>query len=133
MARLFTFAGIIQKHMYQRKIPIDYNCGLTVAMEVVGSKWKFCILDEISKGILRPKDMVNAITGVSKRVLQQQLSELEMHGIVGKTIYPEEVPLRVEYHLTDTGKSLLPLVIAMDKWGEGFAPQLKAIVEQEVV
>lgn len=118
--------------MYQRKIPIDYNCGLSVAMEVVGSKWKFCLLDEIEKGTTRPKDLVNAINGITKRVLQKQLSELEFHGIVGKTIYAE-VPLRVEYYLTETGKSLLPLISAVDQWGIGFAPQLSAIIEKEEV
>jgi DNA-binding HxlR family transcriptional regulator len=116
--------------MYQRKIPIDYNCGLTVAMEVVGSKWKFCLLDEISKGIKRPKDLVIAIDGISKRVLQNQLRELEMHGLLSKTIYTE-VPLRVEYYLTETGESLLPLIDAIDKWGVNFAPQLKTILEKE--
>lgn len=116
--------------MYQRKIPIDYNCGLTVAMEVIGSKWKFCLLDEISKGIRRPRDLVHAISGITKRVLQKQLSELEVHGLVGKTIY-KEVPLRVEYCLTESGMSLMPLIIALDEWGLGFAPQLKAIVERE--
>ncbi|KFF02058.1 winged helix-turn-helix transcriptional regulator [Flavobacterium hydatis] len=116
--------------MYQRKIPIDYNCGLTVAMEVVGSKWKFCLLNEISKGIKRPKDLVIAINGISKRVLQNQLRELEMHGLLSKTIYTE-VPLRVEYYLTETGESLLPLIDAIDKWGVNFAPQLRTILEKE--
>ncbi|KIA97464.1 hypothetical protein OA93_14535 [Flavobacterium sp. KMS] len=117
--------------MYQRKIPIDYNCGLTVAMEVVGSKWKFCLLDEISKGIKRPKDLVKEISGISKRVLQNQLKELEFHGLLSKTVYTE-VPLRVEYYLTETGESLLPLIVALDKWGLGFAPQLQTILEKEV-
>lgn len=116
--------------MYQRKIQIDYACGLNVAMEVVGSKWKFCLLDEISKGITRPRDLVNSINGITKRVLQKQLSELEFHGLLGKTIYAE-VPLRVEYYLTESGKSLLPLISAVDQWGLGFAPQLKVILEKE--
>ncbi|QNK64860.1 helix-turn-helix transcriptional regulator [Pedobacter sp. PAMC26386] len=113
--------------MYQRKIPMNYNCGLSIAMEVVGSKWKFCILDEISKGIKRPRDLANSVSGISKRVLQNQLRELEMHGIVEKTIYTE-VPLRVEYHLTDSGISLLPLISAVEQWGLGFAQQLKTIL-----
>jgi len=114
--------------MYQRKIPIDYECGLSVAMEVVGSKWKFCLLDEISKGIKRPRDLVNAINGITKRVLQKQLSELELHGLLSKTIYPE-VPLRVEYFLTPSGESLLPLISAVDQWGLSFASQLRVILE----
>lgn len=118
--------------MYQRKIPIDYSCGLIVAMEVFGSKWKFCLLDEISKGVKRPKDLVNVITGITKRVLQNQLKELEFHGLLGKTVY-NEIPLRVEYYLTETGESLLPLISALDKWGLEFAPQLKNILENQTV
>lgn len=119
-------------NMYQRKIPIDYNCGLNVAMEVVGSKWKFCLLDEISKGTKRPKDLVNVVTGITKRVLQNQLKELEFHGLLGKTVYTE-IPLRVEYYLTESGKSLMPLIVALDKWGLEFAPQLKNILENKIL
>ncbi|WP_232099664.1 winged helix-turn-helix transcriptional regulator [Flavobacterium bizetiae] len=118
--------------MYQRKIPIDYNCGLNVAMEVVGSKWKFCLLDEISKGAKRPKDLVNVVTGITKRVLQNQLKELEFHGLLGKTIY-NEIPLKVEYFLTESGESLMPLIVALDKWGLAFAPQLQNILENQIL
>jgi len=117
--------------MYQRKIPIDYNCGLNVAMEVVGSKWKFCLLDEISKGIKRPKDLVTAINGITKRVLQNQLKELEYHGLLGKTVY-NEIPLKVEYYVTASGESLMPLISALDKWGLEFAPQLKIILKNQM-
>jgi DNA-binding HxlR family transcriptional regulator len=119
-------------NMYQRKIPIDYNCGLNVAMEVVGSKWKFCLLDEISKGTKRPKDLITVVNGITKRVLQNQLKELEFHGLLGKTIYTE-IPLRVEYFLTASGESLMPLIVAIDKWGLAFAPQLKKIVEEQIM
>ncbi|MCC9064692.1 winged helix-turn-helix transcriptional regulator [Flavobacterium piscisymbiosum] len=119
-------------NMYQRKIPIDYNCGLNVAMEVVGSKWKFCLLDEIAKGIKRPKDLINAVNGITKRVLQNQLKELEFHGLLGKTIY-NEIPLKVEYFLTESGESLMPLIVAIDKWGLAFAPQLKMILENQIL
>jgi len=118
--------------MYQRKIPIDYNCGLNVAMEVVGSKWKFCLLDEISKGTKRPKDLVKVVNGITKRVLQNQLKELEFHGLLRKTIYTE-IPLRVEYFLTASGESLMPLVVAIDKWGLAFGPQLKEIIESQMI
>lgn len=118
------------RHMYQRKIPIDYNCGLIVAMEVIGSKWKFCLLDEISKGITRPRDLLQAVKGITRRVLQQQLRELELHDILGKTIY-KEVPLRVEYQLTEAGHSILPLITALDLWGEGYAARLQSLLEKD--
>jgi len=132
MVFVCTFVFLKETNMYQRKIPIDYNCGLNVAMEVVGSKWKFCLLDEISKGIKRPKDLINAINGITKRVLQNQLKELEFHGLLGKTIY-NEIPLRVEYYVTESGKSLMPLIVAIDKWGLAFAPQLKMILENHIL
>ena len=132
MVFVCTFVFLKETNMYQRKIPIDYNCGLNVAMEVVGSKWKFCLLDEISKGIKRPKDLINAINGITKRVLQNQLKELEFHGLLGKTIY-NEIPLRVEYYVTESGKSLMPLIVAIDKWGLAFAPQLKVILENHIL
>lgn len=118
------------RHMYQRKIPIDYNCGLIVAMETIGSKWKFCLLDEISKGITRPRDLLQAVKGITRRVLQQQLRELELHDILGKTIY-KEVPLRVEYQLTEAGHSILPLIAALDLWGEGYAARLQSLLEKD--
>ena len=75
--------------MYQRKIPIDYDCGLSVAMEVVGSKWKFCILDEISKGIKRPKDLVNAINGITKRVFKNNSENWNYMACCKKQFIPK--------------------------------------------
>lgn len=112
--------------MYQKKIPLDYSCGLIVAMEVFGSKWKFCLLDEISKGIVRPKDLAASVPGITKRVLQQQLSELERHGLLKKTVFAE-IPLRTVYSLTETARSLMPMISALDDWGLQFAPELKRI------
>ncbi len=105
---------------YERKIPIDLTCGINIAMEVIGSKWKLCIIDLINKGVARPKDMAVTIEGINKRVLQQQLKELEMSGMVSKTVYAE-VPLRVEYYLTEVGLTILPLLQTIENWGNLYA------------
>lgn len=110
--------------MYERKIPLDYNCGVSVAMEVIGSKWKFCLIVEINAGTRRPKDLHEAIPGISKRVLHQQLKEMELHGIICKKIYPE-VPARVEYFLTEEGRIVLPLIENINQWGKSYAQKLK--------
>lgn len=114
--------------MYERKIPLDYDCGVIVAMEAIGSKWKFRLIVEIDKGVRRPKDLHEAIPGISKRVLHQQLKEMELHGIICKEIYPE-VPARVEYFLTKEGEVVLPLIMCMDEWGMTLREKIK---DQEI-
>jgi DNA-binding HxlR family transcriptional regulator len=103
--------------MYDRKIPEDLECGIIVAMKVLGGKWKPCIIDAINRGIQRPSELHRAIESASPRVLNMQIRELEQHGIIYKIVY-DELPLHVKYFLTETGKSILPIVHAMDKWGQ---------------
>lgn len=102
--------------MYERKIPENLECGINVAMKVFGAKWKPCIIDAINRGIRRPSEMHREINTATPRVIDMQLTELEKFNIVGKTIYPG-FPLRVEYYLTDMGKSILPIIALMDRWG----------------
>ncbi len=116
--------------MYERKIPLDFECGITIATEVIFSKWKFCILMELDKGITRPKDLVEAVTGVTKRVLHQQLKQLEFYKIIDRVTYPE-IPPRVEYFLTEDGKRILPILDAINKWGLDYAPKFKEITDSD--
>lgn len=102
--------------MYQRKIKEDTECGITIAMKVFGGKWKPCIIDAISRGINRPAEMQRMINEASPRVIQMQLSELVAAGIVTREIY-DGFPLRSEYALTETGKSILPVLDLMNSWG----------------
>ncbi|WP_430613500.1 winged helix-turn-helix transcriptional regulator [Flavobacterium sp. JP2137] len=117
--------------MYQRKIPLDLDCGTGIALEVILSKWKHCILQEIDRGVRRPKDLTAAIPGITKRVLHEQLHQLEFYGIVDKVIYPI-IPPRVEYSLTPLGKTALPIVQAVNQWGLGFAPNLKSLRDRQL-
>lgn len=103
--------------MYERKIPVNCDCGLTVTMKVLGGKWKVCIIDAIRRGHTRPSALHREITEAVPRVIHMQLRELEECRIVQKTVFPG-LPLRVEYALTDLGRSLLPLVDALDHWGK---------------
>lgn len=102
--------------MYERKIPIDTNCGVTVTQFVIGGKWKTYLINCITKGYHRPIDFQKVIEGATKRVLTQQLNELEEMGIVRKVVYPV-VPMKVEYFLTELGNSLVPIIRMMDDWG----------------
>ena len=102
--------------MYERKIQIDTNCGVTVTQFVIGGKWKPYLINCITKGYHRPIDFQKVIEGATKRVLTQQLNELEEMGIVRKVVYPV-VPMKVEYFLTELGNSMGPIIRMMDDWG----------------
>jgi DNA-binding HxlR family transcriptional regulator len=102
--------------MYQRKIKEDTACGITIAMKAFGGKWKPCIIDAISQGVTRPADMQRMINEASPRVIQMQLSELVAAGIVSREIR-DVFPLHTEYSLTETGKSIVPVLAMMNSWG----------------
>ena len=102
--------------MYERKTPEDLDCGLVITMKILSGKWKPCIIDSINKGFKRPSDIHKILSEASPRVLNMQLSELQFHGIVYKVSF-DQIPLRVEYNLTRLGKSLLPVIAALDRWG----------------
>lgn len=103
--------------MYERKIPIDHSCPLRLTMSVLGSKWKSCLLDELRSGPLRPCELHRLLGEATPRVLNLQLRELEEDGFVRKVIFAE-LPPHSEYHITDLGRSLLPIIDAMIRWGE---------------
>jgi DNA-binding HxlR family transcriptional regulator len=102
--------------MYEKKIPKDLNCGIVVTMEIIGGKWKTCLINDINKGIKRPSELHRSHPEASLRVINQQLFELERNNIIEKKIYPV-LPPKVEYSLTEIGKSLLPLIDLMLSWG----------------
>lgn len=116
--------------MYNKKMPIDLNCGVKVALEVIGGKWKSYIVFELSHGPMRPSELHKKLPGTSPRVIDQLLKELLDYGIVSRKVF-NTVPKQTEYSLTEFGKTLLPVVTEMDKWGLKYKPVVeKAIVER---
>lgn len=87
-------------------------------------KWKPWLINRIREGYHRPMELQRTTPAATKRVLTQQLNELENMGVVYKKIYPV-LPARVEYYLTDFGLSLLPIIDAMDKWGQSHSETVK--------
>ena len=116
--------------MYEKKIPLDLNCGVRIAIEVMGGKWKPCILYRLSEGNKRPSELHRHFKDASPRVINQQLKELETHGMIRKIVHPG-VPLCVEYAITNDGWSLLPIINSLREWGESFRPKMEAILEKE--
>lgn len=113
--------------MYEKKIPLDINCGVKIAMEVIGGKWKTYIIYELNKGTRRPSELHRLFTDASPRVINQQLKELEMHGMIKKKIFPE-LPPHAEYSITEEGKSLMPIIKQLEQWGDNFRPKMKEIL-----
>ena len=92
------------------------NCPVTATMGIIGGKWKLLILYVITNDINRFGKMNMVLKGISKQMLTTQLRELENDGIIERKIYPE-IPPRVEYFLTERGRSLLPVIELMKEWG----------------
>ena len=113
--------------MYQRKIPVNLDCGLDLIGEVLYGKWKMRLLYFIHEGHKRPSALQREIPGASRRVLNIQLKELEQHELIAKTIYPQ-VPPKVEYRLTEFGKTLLPVIDTLGKWGDKNEKRLRKVI-----
>lgn len=103
---------------YAKKIPVDLDCPLRLTMSLIDSKWKSCLLDELRGGVgLRPSELHKLLPEASPRVLDIQLKQLVEDGLVSRTTFPERPP-RSEYFITELGKSLLPIIDGMLRWGE---------------
>lgn len=102
--------------MYEKKIPENLECGISIAMKVLGGKWKSLIIEYIDLGVRRPSELHRKMEQANPRVINMALKELEDLGVITKTIHPG-IPLKVEYFLTPLGESILPVLEAMEKWG----------------
>ena len=94
-------------------------CPVETTLMLIGSKWKVLILRDLLPGKKRFGELKTSIGGVSQKVLTAQLRDMEMGGLIHREIYAE-VPPRVEYSLTELGKSLKPILDAMWCWGEEY-------------
>jgi len=92
------------------------SCPVSRCMRVIGGKWKIIILYAIQNGTNRFGALQKTISTISKQMLTTQLRELEKDGIIHREIFPE-IPPRVEYTITPLGKTLFPIIEAMDTWG----------------
>jgi DNA-binding HxlR family transcriptional regulator len=117
--------------MYERKIPLNTQCGLHLTKEVLNGKWKDILLAAIAIGIKRPSEISRLLPDATKRVLNVQLKELENHGIIEKKTY-HQLPPKVEYSLTTLGTSLMPIIEAMNSWGNENRVFLKSVITPDI-
>ncbi len=97
-------------------------CPVETTLMLIGDKWKVLILRDLLPGTKRFGELKKSIGTVSQKVLTAQLRDMERNGLVNRKVYPE-VPPRVEYSLTELGRSLKPILDAMWDWGEEFKAQ----------
>lgn len=117
--------------MYQKKIINTLDCGSVLTKEVLHGKWKSTLLNCIAQGIQRPSALQRTIPSATRRVLNVQLAELEQHGLIRKTIFPE-LPPKVEYQLTRLGQSLLPVIEVMEQWGNAHRTELEQVLVEGI-
>ena len=94
-------------------------CPVEATLELIGGKYKALILWHLSEKKLRFSELRKVITSATPKMLTQQLRELESHALIHREVFPV-IPPKVEYSLTETGRSLLPILVAMRDWGAGY-------------
>lgn len=99
-------------------------CPVKTTLSLIGDKWKVLILRDLMPGTKRFGELKKSIGSVSQKVLTAQLRDMEANGLISRKVYAE-VPPRVEYSLTDLGKSLKPILDAMKNWGEDYKKSLQ--------
>lgn len=92
------------------------ECPVATTVQLIGSKWKLLILRNLLQRPWRFNELKKSLEGISQKVLADSLRSMEADGIITRTVYPE-VPPRVEYSLNDLGRSMRPIIMAMEEWG----------------
>jgi len=93
------------------------GCPVEATLALIGGKWKGVVLWHLLQGTLRFNEIRRRLPNVTQRMLTNQLRELETDGFIIRTVYPE-VPPKVEYSLSERGRSLEPVILALKAWGE---------------
>lgn len=101
------------------KTPIETHCPVEATISLIGGKYKSLILWKLTSGTLRFSQLKKEVPCATPKMLTQQLRELESDGLVNREVFPV-VPPKVEYSLTDFGRSIQPVLESMYTWGTGY-------------
>ena len=108
----------------------EFHCAMDVTMHYIGGKWKTVVLWYLRKDKKRFSELKRLIPNITEKMLSLQLKTLESDGIVGRKLYPE-VPPKVEYFLTDFGKTLIPMLEEIARWGRHLAEDKGKMIDKE--
>lgn len=100
----------------ERKLPA---CPVETTLTLISDRWKILIIRDLMAGTRRFGELKKSLGAISQKVLTANLRKMEADGLVTRTVYAE-VPPRVEYALTELGRSLGPVIDAMKEWGKGY-------------
>ena len=95
----------------------EYPCCASLTMGLIGGKWKTVILFHLKNNTLRYNELRKEMPTVTERTLSLQLKTLEEDGIIKRKVYTSKPPLKVEYSLTEFGKTLIPVIESIAEWG----------------
>lgn len=120
-----------QKHekrliKYNNKL---FSCTTSIAMELIGGKWKSVILVYLIDGKKRYNELKKLISTITERTLSLQLKQLEKDGLIKRKVYTQKAPLKVEYSLTPFGESLVPVLNSIAEWGMTVANDKGEVIE----
>ena len=93
------------------------NCPVEYTASIIANKWKILILRDLLTGTKRYNELTRSVVGISAKVLTENLRDLENDGIISRKVYPV-VPPKVEYSLSEKGKSLMKVLDQLCVWGE---------------
>lgn len=97
-----------------------FKCSLAFTLHLIGDKYKSLILFHLKDGAQRSGELQKSIADISNRMFTYSIRALEKDKLVKRKVYPV-VPPRVEYELTEEGKSIVPILLKLDEWGQDFA------------
>lgn len=99
-------------------------CPVETTLMLISDRWKVLILRDLMEGTMRFGELKKSIGSISQKVLTSNLRSMEESGLLTRKVFPE-VPPRVEYTLTETGRSLKPILDAMKEWGTDYKKQME--------
>ncbi|WP_348711502.1 winged helix-turn-helix transcriptional regulator [Bacillus subtilis] len=115
--------------MRNRKLGIDYSsndfegCPVETTLDIIGGKWKGILLYHLIDGKKRFNEFRKLYPKITQRMLTLQLRELERDGVIHREVY-KQVPPKVEYSLTEFGRTLEPVILHMKDWGEKYKDRI---------
>lgn len=107
-----------------------YPCTLSVAMDLVGGKWKVVILYYLKDGEKRYNELRRDLYGITEMTLSLQLKQLEADGLISRQVFGDKPPIKVVYNLTEFGKSFNPVLSAIRVWGNQIAEEQGEFVKR---
>ena len=101
----------------------DYGCSVEAALDVIGGKWKGVVLFHLLEDTRRFGELQRLIPNITRRMLTRSLRQLESEGLVHREVY-KQVPPKVEYSLTEYGRTLTPIIKGLRAWGDEYMKRL---------